>query len=118
MAFYESTFIVRQDVSTQEVEKITENFSKIVSDNKGKVVKKEYWGLQNLAYKVRKNKKGHYIALYLDIANTDELTRQYKLSEDVIRSLTVKVDNISKDPSPMMKSGSGPAKRANSGDRR
>ena len=55
MPLYENTLIVRQDMSTQEVDKLTESFSKIVNDNKGKIVKKEYWGLRNLAYKVNKN---------------------------------------------------------------
>lgn len=118
MALYESTFIVRQDASTQEVEKITENFANVVKESKGKIVKKEYWGLRNLAYKVKKNKKGHYVALYIDIPTTDELSRQYKLSEDVIRSLTVKVEEISKDASPMMKSSSpSPRRTNNNGDK-
>lgn len=104
MPLYENTFIVRQDMSTQEVDKLTETFSKVVSDNKGKIVKKEYWGLRNLAYKVNKNKKGHYVLLSVDAESSavDELQRQLKLSEDVIRNLTVKVDEISKDPSPLM----------------
>ena len=104
MPLYENTLIVRQDMSSQEVEKITESFTKIVNDNKGKIVKKEYWGLCNLAYKVNKNKKGHYVFLGVDAESSaiDELQRQLKLSEDVIRNLTVRVDEISKDPSPLM----------------
>jgi small subunit ribosomal protein S6 len=112
MALYESTFIVRQDISAQEVDKIADIFSKVVNDNKGKVVKKEYWGLLNLAYKVNKNKKGHYIFLGVDApsAAIDELTRQYKLNEDVIRNLTIKVDEISKEASPLFAKKVAPRK--------
>jgi small subunit ribosomal protein S6 len=114
MPLYESTFIVRQDISAQEVDKITDSFSKIVSDYKGKVVKKEYWGLMNLAYKVKKSKKGHYVLLGLDTAPecVTELNRQYKLSEDVIRNLTVRVEEISAEPSPLFKK-SVPVRRVN-----
>lgn len=105
MPFYESTFVVRQDVSTQEVEKITEQFAAVISEFKGSVVKKEYWGLLNLAYKIKKNRKGHYMMLALDVPVDciAELERKYKLHNDVIRYLTIKVDAISEDPSPMMK---------------
>lgn len=108
MALYESTFIVRQDMSAQEVEKITENFTKVIGETKGKLVKKEYWGLLNLAYKVKKSKKGHYVILFIDIPCIKELQRQYKLSEDVIRSLTVKVESFPKDATPMMRPASAP----------
>ena len=104
MAFYESIFIVRQDVSAGDVEKIADTFTKVVKDNGGTVVKKESWGLRNLAYKVKKNRKGHYIMLCLDApaAVITELQRQYKLHEDVIRYMTVAVEEISKKPSPIL----------------
>jgi small subunit ribosomal protein S6 len=104
MPLYENTLIVRQDMSSQEVEKVMDSFCKVVDDNKGKVVKKEYWGLRNLAYKVNKNKKGHYVFLGVEAESdaVNEFQRQCKLSEDVIRNLTVKVEEISKDPSPLM----------------
>jgi small subunit ribosomal protein S6 len=118
MPLYESTFIVRQDISTQEVDKITENFSKVVNDFKGKVVKKEYWGLMSLAYKVKKSKKGHYVLMGIDspVAAIDELNRLYKISEDVIRSLTVKVEEISKEPSPLFKKGAPAPRRTNTNE--
>ena len=103
MAFYESTFIARQDLSTQEVDKLVEELAKIVENFKGKVVKHEYWGLRNLAFKISKNRKGHYVMLYLD-ANGDtvkELNRQYKLNESIIRDLTIRVEEIGKEPSPI-----------------
>lgn len=103
MSLYESTFIARQDISSQDVEKLIEKFSKVITERKGKIVKKEYWGLRNLAYKINKNKKGHYVMLALD-ANPDavnELQRQYKLSEDVVRNLTVRVEEHLKEASPL-----------------
>jgi len=102
MSFYESTFITRQDLSAQDVEKITEYFTRVVSDHAGKVVKNEYWGLRSLAYKIKKNRRGHYVLLYLDAPADaiNELERQFKLHEDVIRSLTVRVEEISQEPSP------------------
>lgn len=106
MALYESVFIARQDISTQEVEKLTEKFSKVVTDLKGKVIKKEYWGLKNLAYLVKKNRKGHYVMFGLDATHDamTELQRQFQLSDDVIRNMTVAVANIDKSPSIMMRS--------------
>lgn len=104
MALYESTFVTRQDISTQDVEEITENFSNILKENGGSVVKKEYWGLRNLAYNIGKNRKGHFTLLYIEAPTeaVNELQRKYKLSDDVIRNLTIKVTEISKEPSIMM----------------
>ena len=105
MALYESVFIARQDISTQDVEKLTEKFSKVITDLKGKVIKKEYWGLKNLAYLVKKNRKGHYVMFGVDASSEAmaELQRQLQLNEDVIRNMTVTVANIDKAPSLMMK---------------
>lgn len=105
MALYESTFIARQDASAQDVTKMTEKFEKLIKDHKGNLVKKEYWGLRSLAYKVKKNRKGHYTMLAIDAEPklVSELERQYKLNENVIRFLTIKVDEVSKEASPMMK---------------
>ena len=92
-----------------------------MAKGKGKVVGKEYWGLRNLAYKVKKSKKGHYVILFIDIPSVDELLRQYKLSENVIRHLTIKVDGFPKEPTPMLKQGSdsrAPRRPDNRGDRR
>lgn len=107
MSLYESVFIARQDVSVQDVDKLAEKFSKVVTELKGKVVKKEYWGLKNLSYVLKKNRKGHYVMFGLDASHEAiiELQRQFRLSEDVIRSMTVKVNQIEKNPSVMMKSG-------------
>ncbi len=106
MAFYESTFIARQELSTQEVDKITEYFTKVINDNNGKIVKTEYWGLRSLAYTIKKGRKGHYVFFGLDAPGTliKELERQLKLHEDVIRSLVVKVEAISEEASPVLNS--------------
>lgn len=104
MPLYETTFIARQDISTHDVEKLTETFSQILTENGGKVVKSEYWGLRNLAYLVRKNRKGHYTMLCIDspYVAVAEMERRMKLHEDVLRNLTIKVDAISDEQSPMM----------------
>lgn len=105
MSFYESIFIVRQNVSLNDIDKITDDFVKIVKDNKGIVVKTEYWDLRTLAYKIGNNKKGHYIFLGLD-TNSEvikELERKMRLNENIIRFLTIKVESISSEPSPILK---------------
>ncbi len=105
MSLYETVFIVRQDVSLADVDKLTEEFASIVSKNGGKIVKTEYWGLRNLAYDINNNKKGHYTLFGID-GHSDsikEFERKMKYSEDVIRFLTVKVENISSEPSPILR---------------
>jgi small subunit ribosomal protein S6 len=108
MAFYESIIIIRQDVSSTEVDKIANDFAKIVTDHKGTVVKTEYWGLRQLAYEIENNKKGHYYFMGIEGNNSllEEMDRRLKLSESVIRSSLIKVDEISKDPSPILKAKS------------
>lgn len=104
MPLYESTFVVRQDVSRADVTKHIEAFSDIVTQNGGKVVKSEYWGLRNLAYRIKKNRKGHYVMLALDAPYeaVKELERNLGIHEDIIRTLTVRVDAIEEGPSAMM----------------
>lgn len=104
MPLYESTFVTRQDLSRADVNKITELFSGIVRQQGGKIVKQEYWGLRNLAYRIKKNRKGHYVMLGIDAPHegVKELERNIGIHEDVIRSLTVRVDAIEEGPSAMM----------------
>ncbi len=105
MAFYESTFIIRQDVSSADVDRITEEYVKIITDFGGNLIKNEYWGLRTLAYEISKNKKGHYVMLGLE-ASADairELERKMKLNEDVIRFVTINVKEIEKEPSAILK---------------
>jgi len=105
MALYECTFIVRQDAAAQEVEKITSNFSNVLSEKGGKVLKIENWGLRSLAYEIKRNKKGHYVMLTIEANNESmkEMERRMKLTEDVIRHLTISIDSFNKEDSIMMR---------------
>ncbi len=108
MSFYESTFVTRQDVSRSDVNKLVDSFTDIIKQGGGTIVKHEYWGLRNLAYRIQKNRKGHYVMLAIDAphAAIKELERNMGLHEDIIRHLTVHVDAIEEGPSAMMqKSG-------------
>ena len=107
MAFYESVYIARPDISAAQVEALTQRLTEIVEANGGKVTKNEYWGLKNLAYRIKKNRKGHYSLLNLDAPSQalSELERNMRLSEDVLRCLTVKVDALDDNPSIMMTRG-------------
>jgi len=107
MPLYESTFIARQDISSADVDKLTERFSGIIAANGGKIVKTEYWGLRSLAYKVKKNKKGHYVMLGIEAPSVavKEMERNLGLDEDIIRHLTVRVTEIEKGQSAVMNSG-------------
>ncbi|MFM9890676.1 MAG: 30S ribosomal protein S6 [Rickettsiales bacterium] len=109
MAFYECTFVARADFSKADVQKVTDQFTKIVTDGKGTVVKTEYWGLRQLAYKINKMGKGHYTLLGLDCdAQTlRELERNIGINEDVIRHLTVRVDTMDATPTVMLQQKSG-----------
>ena len=105
MPFYETTLIIRPDVTQQEADKVADNFTSIAEGKGGKLVKKEYWGLRSLAYKINKNKKGHYYLLGLDAPSeaVAEITRLSGLNEDIMRNLNVKVDAISDEPSAILK---------------
>ena len=96
MPLYESVFIARQDISGAQVEALTEQFSQIIIDQGGTVTKKEYWGLKNLTYRIKKNRKGHYVLLNINAPAVAviELERQLKINEDVLRYITVKVDQF------------------------
>ena len=94
MALYENVFIARQDVPTTQVETLTTQFAELVTGLGGTVSKKEYWGLRSLTYRIKKNRKGHYTLLNLDAppAAIKELERTMSINEDIIRFLTVRVD--------------------------
>ena len=113
MPLYESVFIARQDISATQVDALTENFSKIIEDEGGQVPKKEYWGLRNLAYRIRKNRKGHYVLFNIDAPAPalHEMERQMRISEDVLRYLSIKVDELEEGPSVMMQRGTGREER-------
>ncbi len=100
MPYYETVFIARQDLSTQQVEELKEKSCKIIEDQ-GKVLRTEDWGLRNLAYRIKKNRKGHYVLIESDTAPQaiHELERTLRLNEDVLRFMTIKLDEPSKGPS-------------------
>ncbi len=101
MPFYETVFIARQDLSDAQVKAITESCEKIIKDGKGKVTKTENWGLRTLAYKINKNKKGHYVLIESDAPApvVHEVERTLRLNEEVVRYMTIRLDEPSKGPS-------------------
>ena len=106
MPLYESVFIARQDIASTQVDTLGEQFTKIVEGLNGKVTKREYWGLRNLAYRMNKNRKGHYVLFNIDApaAAVAELERTMRINEDVLRYLTLRVDKLEEGPSPIMQS--------------
>jgi small subunit ribosomal protein S6 len=104
LAFYEHVLIARQDVSPQQVDALIEDITRTVTELGGKVGKTEYWGLRNLAYRMRKNRKGHYALLNIDApANAiHELERKQRLNEDVLRYVTIHVEALDEEPSPIL----------------
>jgi small subunit ribosomal protein S6 len=107
MALYEHVFLARQDLAQAQVDALAEAATKIIEDNNGKVVKTETWGLRSLAYRIAKNRKAHYVMLEIDApgAVVAELERQTQINEDVIRYMTVKVDEHENGPTVMMRKG-------------
>ena len=105
MPAYEHVFLARQDLAQGQVDALSEAFSKIISDGKGRVAKTEYWGLRSLAYRIRKNRKAHYTMLTIDAPAPAiaELERQVGLNEDILRFMTVRVDTLDAEPSAMMR---------------
>ncbi len=104
MAFYEHVVIARQDISPQQAEALNDQLQTIIQEGGGTVAKIEYWGLRNLTYRIKKNRKGHYSLLALDApsAAVKEMERQLSLNEDVLRYLTVKVDELDLELSPVL----------------
>jgi len=105
MPLYEHVFLARQDLAQAQVDALAENATKIVEAQEGKVTKVENWGLRNLAYKIAKNRKAHYVMLNIDApaGTVAELERQTAINEDVIRYMTVRVDALEGGPSVMMR---------------
>jgi small subunit ribosomal protein S6 len=106
MPFYENIFIARQDVSSAQVEALTDQFVGILEAQGGKATKREYWGLKSLSYRIKKNRKGHYVLLNIDApaAAVIEMERNMRIHEDLLRHLTVKVDELEEGPSAMLQS--------------
>ncbi len=105
MPLYEHVYLARQDLSAQQVEELTAQYKGIVEQLGGKVAKTEYWGVKSLSYRIRKNRKAHMTLMNLDAspAAITEIERQMRLSEDVIRYLTIRVEELEEGPSAMMR---------------
>lgn len=105
MPMYEHVFLARQDLATAQVDALIETFTAIIAEAKGRVAKTEYWGLRTIAYRIKKNRKAHYVQMDLDApaAAIAELERQVGLSEDILRYMTVRVDELEAGPSAMMR---------------
>ena len=104
MAFYEHVFLTRQDVSGQRVDELVEQFKGIIEAGGGSIGKTEYWGLKSLAYRINKNRKAHFSLMNLDAPHeaVGEMERQMRLNEDVLRFMTVRVDELEEEPSVQM----------------
>jgi small subunit ribosomal protein S6 len=104
MPLYENVFIARQDISGAQVDTLTDTFTQLIADQGGSVKKREYWGLRNLAYRMNKNRKGHYVLFNIDApaAAIAELERTMRINEDVLRYLTLRVDEHDEGQSPVM----------------
>jgi small subunit ribosomal protein S6 len=105
MALYEHVFIARQDISAQQVEGLVDLAQAVLEENGGKITKNEYWGLKSLAYRVKKNRKGHYTLLNIeaDHAAVAELERRISLNDDIIRHMTLRVEEHEADESIQMR---------------
>ena len=106
MPLYEHVMIARQDLSNAQAEGLIEHFSTVLADNGGKVVEHEYWGVKTMAYKINKNRKGHYAFVRSDAPApaVQEMERLMRLHEDVMRVLTIKVDEHEEGPSAVIQS--------------
>jgi len=117
MPMYEHVFLARQDLSQAQVDALAQEATKIIEDNDGKVVRTETWGLRTLAYKIQKNRKAHYVMLSMDAPTNviAELERQTRINEDVIRFLTIRVEDHEDGPSVMMRKNERDTRRSGPG---
>ncbi|MEK9661304.1 MAG: 30S ribosomal protein S6 [Alphaproteobacteria bacterium] len=120
MALYEHVVIARQDVSSAQVDAIVEELKNVLETNGGTIVGTENWGLKSLAYRIKKNRKGHYVMLNLDApaAAISELERNERIHEDILRYLTLRVDEHAESPSVMLQGRKERGDRGDRGERR
>lgn len=106
MAFYETVFVARQDLSAAQVEALAANLTELITKGKGDVTKTEFCGLRTLAYSIKKNRKGHYVLFNIDAPPpaVKEMERQMRLNEDILRFLTLKIEKLDTEPSALMQS--------------
>jgi len=119
MRLYESVFIARQDISSTQVETMADEFAGIITEAGGKIHKREYWGLRSLAYRIKKNRKGHYIMFNLetDADTLKEYERIMGLNEDVLRFLNIRIEEVEEGPSIIMQNKGDRGERGDRGDR-
>ena len=105
MPLYEHVYLARQDLSPQQIEELTTQFKGVIEQNGGKIAKEEYWGVKSLSYRIKKNRKAHMTLFNLDAppAAINEIERQERLNEDVLRYLTIRVESHEEGPSAMMR---------------
>src|SRR5271169_5659583 len=119
MPLYENVFIARQDISGAQVDTLADTFTQLITEHGGEVKKRENWGLRNLAYRMNKNRKGHYVLFNIEApaAAIFELERTMRINEDVLRYLTLRVDTLDEGPSAIMQNRGGREDRPRRSDR-
>ncbi|MGB0843417.1 MAG: 30S ribosomal protein S6 [Alphaproteobacteria bacterium] len=119
MPLYECVTIARQDISSAQVDALNERFSTVITENGGSVANLEYWGLKNLTYKINKNRKGHYVLMQIDAPSdaVKEMERQMRLDEDMMRYLTLRVEEFEELPSVQMRNRNTRDRNDRGGDR-
>ena len=121
MALYESVFLARQDISNAQVDQLADQFSEIITNMGGTIAKREYWGVRKLAYRIKKNRKAHYVLFNIDAPSDAvlEMERNMRLNEDILRYLTLRIEEVDEAPSVIMQAKSDrPGGRGDRGDRR
>jgi small subunit ribosomal protein S6 len=119
MPYYENIFIARQDISSAQVDTLADGFAEIITGAGGSIHRREYWGLKSLQYRIHKNRKGHYVLMNME-AESDamqEMERQMRLNEDVLRYMTIRTEELPEGPS-VMTQGRGDRERASRDDDR
>ncbi len=124
MSYYENIFIARQDISSAQVDALADTFSEVITGAGGQIHRREYWGLKSLQYRIKKNRKGHYVLLNIEAPSEamQEMERQMRLNEDVLRHMTIRTEETPEGPSVMMQGRGGrdddtkPSEKAASAD--
>ena len=120
MALYETVFIARQDITSAQAEALAETFGQMIKDNGGQIGKTEHWGLKTLAFRMNKNRKGHYVLFNIDAPSAAvlEMERNMRINEDVLRYMSIRVEEHEEGPSAVMQNRGGDrAERGDRGDR-
>jgi small subunit ribosomal protein S6 len=120
MALYEHIMMARQDISSAQVEALVEQFKGVIEGAEGSVGKVEQWGLKTLQYRIRKNRKAHFVLMNIDAPSeaVAEMERQMRINEDIIRFMTISMDELSDEPSVMMQKRDRDDRPRRDGDRR